>query len=363
MKISISKSLTSNKGVGVRLLDIASDELVTNAQFTSDISNWTDASAAGGAIAYSAGKLRSTDTTGYGIASQTVPVTTGQRYTLIAEPAKTSTFYGICTFGSTAPGSSDYLFQPISPEKVALLDFTAVSSSLYAQIGTFEAGSTDWDYVSVRKLTATSFPAGKVFIDDFARSDGYMGATPEGVPWRNVVALGTAELIPKIVSGRVAMAQNASNSSAGYPYLDLGNGKAVSAHADVAWTGTGAAFALISVKKSGARLTVADILAASIHVVFTDTKVDIGIGDGGGITVLQTVTYSAPCLTDGTNYPNVGWELSGNTLTLRLPDQSIVTFTDSRLGALAGECACFEHYYISPLVGTLTFANATTRLG
>jgi hypothetical protein len=120
-----------------------------------------------------------------------------------------------------------------------------------------------------------------------------------------------------------------------------------SIHCDLSFLGTGAGIALVGTAPANPKApTAAEIVQNALHLVFTDTKVDVAMFVAGAY-VTEAVTYPAPCTQDGTVYPNVGWSLSGNTLTVSLPGGSTLTRTDGRFARVIGPTAIIEHYWAS----------------
>lgn len=348
-----------------RTLDTAGAELIINGLFTSDITGWTDGSSVGGAIAYNSGKLRTTNTSATARARQAVATQIGQRYAFFAQNVAGDVAENVAV-GSTTPGTNDYLNYASNPAiaaRAGVVELTATTATAQVQLATAVAGYGDWDNVSLRKLTPTSFTRGKVFTDDFSlKADGPLGATPDGLLWRNMVPQNGAHVYPLISGGKMTMAASGGATSAGYPFLKMGNGKAAGIKCDLAWNGTAASCTMLSMEPSGAQPTVANILANSLHITFTDTVVNIQTYVGSVLTT-ETVTYDVACATDGTVYPNVGWSLSGNTLTLTLPDGSTIQRTDSKFSQVYGSVAIIEQFYGSGVTGTVDVAKVSVTLG
>jgi hypothetical protein len=353
-------------GVRTRLLDIAGSELIVNGLFTSDITGWTDSSSAGGAISYNSGKLRTTNTSGTARARQTYSgATVGQRYAFFAQNVA-GTVNGTVSVGSTTPGSTDYLSTNTNAAiaaRAGVVELTATTTSVNIQLSTGTAGNDDWDNVSLRQLIPTTFPVGRVFTDDFSlKADGPLGVNPDNILWRNMFPQNSAHVYTQISGGKMTMAASGATTSAGYPFWKFGNGKVAGIKCDLAWTGTGAACAMVSLEPSGAQPTVANIIANSVHIVFTDTKVDIQTYVGSALTT-ETVNYDVACATDGTVYPNVGWSLSGSTLTVYLPDGTTIQRTDSKFSQVYGSVGIPEHFYGAGITGTIAIGKVSMTLG
>jgi hypothetical protein len=353
-------------GVRTRLLDLAGSELIVNGLFPSDITGWTDASSAGGAISYNSGKLRTTNTTGTARARQTYSsAVVGQRYFFFAQNVA-GTVNGTVSVGSTTPGSTDYLSTNTNASiaaRAGVKELTATTTSINIQLSTGTAGNDDWDNISLRQLIPTVFSVGRVFTHDFsAVPDGPMGVSPDGLLWKNMSPANASHVYTLVSSGRVTMAASGSTTSAGYPFWKFGNGKVTGIKCDLAWNGTGAACAMVSLEPSGSQPTVTDIITNSVHIVFTDTKVDISTYVAGVLTT-ETVNYGAACATDGTNYPNVGWSLSGSTLTIYLPDGTSIQRTDSKFSQVYGSVGIPEPFYAAGVTGTVSYGKVSMTLG
>jgi len=355
-----------SKGGGVpRTLDVAGPELVNNGKFASDITGWTDGSSAGGAIAWNSGKLRTTNTSGTARARQACTVGSGSRYAFAAY-SPSGTVNGSIGVGSTTPGSTDLLSttaQVALAARAGIAEITAPTTTINIQLATGAAGNNDWDNITLRKLTPTQFVSGKVFTHDFTgESDGPLTVTPDNLAWRQMVPQNSAHVYPFISSGKLAVTASGAATTASYPYLDFGDGKVNGIHCDIAWTGTGAAVAMVSLEPSSTLPTVTDIITNSLHVVFTDTKVDISTYVAGALTT-ETVNYGAGCATDGTVYQDVGWFLSGSTLTIKLPDGTTIQRTDSKFAQVFGSHGIPEQFYANGVTGTCTISKVAMRLG
>lgn len=333
---------------GVGLVDIAGSELVTNGEFLTDLTGWTDASSAGGTVAWNAGRMATTNTSGTPRARSTTVSVSGKRYRVIA---RNYGVQGVCNLG-TAVGGAQYFTDTTTNSVPGLVnrEFAASATTAHIQFGTFNAATTSlWDHVSIRSLTETAFPAGTVFTDDFARADGLAGVMPGGLPWRYITPLANTNVFSQISSGVLIAPDSGQASTACYNVLTLGR-FVKSVHCDISFVGTSGnvgSVAMIAMAPADPKSpTVAEIVQNSIHVVFTQTNVIIGIFDNG-VYDQPTVTYAAPCATDGTIYQDVGWSLAGNTMTLTLPDGTTSTYSDSRFSAKNGLTAIVEHYWFA----------------
>lgn len=370
MRLSLDLGLgsiaTLGAGVGWRALDLAGAELVTNGEFASDISGWTDGSSVGGAISWSTGTLLTVNTSGTARARQQVTVETGERYAFAVQNVGTPSVAGSVSLGTSAGGTQYTVTggstNPAVAQRVGISEFTASATAAHIQMAGGVAGTLDWDHATIRKLTAATFPAGTVFTDDFTGDGPVIGRrTADNLPWRIIATTNGTQVVPETSGGKMVVTANASGASASYPYLDLGDGTATGIHCDLSWTGAGA-MAMVSVAKTGARLTIANIVANSLHIVFTDTKVDV-TKYVASVATTETITYAAPVATDGTVYPDVGWALNGNTLTITMPDGTTAQRTDADFALVAGECAVAEHFYSTPPTGGISNDKVAVRLG
>lgn len=85
---------------------------------------------------------------------------------------------------------------------------------------------------------------------------------------------------------------------------------------------------------------VRNITKGSIHIVFTPTKVNVGMFEGGTLRLIGNPSYSTQ--------PNVeyemGYSISGNSITVYMPDGTEQTFTDDNISSLNGKYVIYEHY-------------------
>jgi hypothetical protein len=347
LSLGLGLGLSSpSKGGGTGLVDIAGPELVANGEFVSNINGWTDSSNAGGAISWSAGRLATVNTTGTARARTTVTVEVGKRYRFIARNFGAA---GVVAVGTSA-GGSQYLSKTTTAAlaQIAMVEFVATATTVHIQLVTFTTGTTSlWDHVTVRELTATAFNAGTVFSDNFERPDGPLGVTPQNLPWRYIDPVANSNVFSRIESGIVTAPDSGFSTTASYNVLTLGR-PVRSVHCDLSFLGaTGAAIAMIGMQPANpAAPTVAEIVQNALHLVFTDTKVDVAFFQSG-VYVIDTVNYSSPLARDGTVYPNVGWSLSGSVLTVNLPDGTTVTRIDARFAQVNGVTAIIEPYWAS----------------
>jgi hypothetical protein len=373
MRLGLDLSLSSaalRKGGGVtRTLDVAGSELVSNGDFAASITGWTDASTAGGNIAWqSPGYMRGLYSTATSRGRQAAAVVSGKRYAFYVRAAA-QTVNGSVSVGTTA-GGTDILpsksVQAALAAKWATGEFTVAVTAANIQLAVAAAGSVDWDDVSLRELIPTQFAAGRWFEDDFARADrAVLGTTPDGLLWRQMEPQNAAHVPVRIESGKLAITQNGSGSSASYPYLDFGDGDVTGIMCDLSFTGAGgSSVATISLEPGGGRViptVTGDITQNSVHVVWTDTYVNLDRYVAGTKTTEQIV-YSSALVRDGTLY-TVGWQIDGTTMTVFLPDGTSVTRDASAFAATMGSIGIVEHFHAAVNAGAVFIEKVRMRLG
>lgn len=82
----------------------------------------------------------------------------------------------------------------------------------------------------------------------------------------------------------------------------------------------------------------------------------------GGTKVTEQIVYASPCATDGSVYPDIGWSLDNDTLTLKLPDGRTLQRIDGRFAAVAGPVAIPEHYYATSSGATVAITKVAVRM-
>lgn len=128
-------------------------EQVVNGTFNADIVGWSDASDAGGAIAWNAaGTLSLTNTTGTPRARQAFATEVGQTYRLTFRVPSASG--GTYALGSALAGSQ-YGTQTVSGGGSLELVFTATTTTTYLQFHRTGTGTFQVDDVSLRQVLAT----------------------------------------------------------------------------------------------------------------------------------------------------------------------------------------------------------------
>ena len=99
----------------------------------------------------------------------------------------------------------------------------------------------------------------------------------------------------------------------------------------------GGSIALIS--EPNGRNYVHDITRGSVHVVFYNTSVIVGLFISGVLTTIGTKTYT---ISDTNAIHECGYSIQGSTITLYLPDGDTVQFTDERIPDANGQYVCWE---------------------
>jgi len=109
---------------------------------------------------------------------------------------------------------------------------------------------------------------------------------------------------------------------------------------------TGGVAAIIA-NKNGLK-SVSNITSKSLHIVFTDTKFDIGLFDSGVNAIIHTYVYPTACLRDNTTEYMFGFKVDSLGLTIYAKGETIVynSITDGRdYLDYAGKYCTFEHFY------------------
>lgn len=353
------------KQVGrVRTLDVGGPQLVVNGKFDTDLAGWTIVDSAGGATTWNSGRMRQVNTSGTPRGRQTVTVNSGKRHVFQAQNVG-ATVAGSMAVGYTGAGSTEYFTRasnPAIPDNLHTTEFTALGPSTYIQVSESLVGTSQWDNIRLRELIPTKFAAGRWFEHDFASEpDGVIDISPDILVWRQI---DNGNFPPaRFASGKMVVTQNASGVTAAYPYWNFGDGIVTGVRCGLSWTGAaGGTVAMVSLQPSGTLPTTTNITTNSNHIVFTDTKVDIQTYVGGALTT-ETVNYAAACLRDGTVYPDVGWTIDGDVLTVYLPDGTTLTRSASTARTMLGKVGIAEPFYAAPSSGDVQISKVRMRLG
>jgi len=133
------------------LNNVTGSELVTNGDFTTDTSGWTDASTGTGSISWNSSEylqLNSTDSDNRGIAKQSFATEVGKVYTFTFEQVAGTEI--ALRLGTTDTGSQ-YYNHPDDAVGVYAATFTATNTTLYITIyGPQSSANTQVDNISVR---------------------------------------------------------------------------------------------------------------------------------------------------------------------------------------------------------------------
>lgn len=91
-----------------------------------------------------------------------------------------------------------------------------------------------------------------------------------------------------------------------------------------------------------------NISKKSLHLVFTNSSVNIDTYDAGVSTTRHTVSYSSAVNLDGVTEYNIGWKLTDTGITVILPDGTESTFNNSDDGInyndYCGKYCCYEFF-------------------
>jgi len=85
-----------------------------------------------------------------------------------------------------------------------------------------------------------------------------------------------------------------------------------------------------------------------LHVVFTDTKFEVGYFNAGVLTVTHTYTYPVACLRDNSTEYTFGWRATDTQLIVYAGAYTqTYTYTTDGIDykSYCGKYAIFEHYY------------------
>lgn len=180
--------------------------------------------------------------------------------------------------------------------------------------------------------------------DTFARADGAPGTADSGQAWQFPTI--EAGVVAPVISGNklVASADLSPGTTACYSGLAL-DAPAKEMRAKISFA-AGAAFgSAVLIANPHGLSSVQNIRDDSLHIVFGDTRVDFGVFVGGVYsTSAGNVNYGAALAHDGTVY-EIGWSISGDTVTVRLPDGTTTSKTDPRFSACNGKYCTFETFF------------------
>jgi hypothetical protein len=143
-------------------------------------------------------------------------------------------------------------------------------------------------------------------------------------------------------AGGATTADSGGNVTASYSGLDLG---AKPRRAMMTFSLTAGAAdsgcAVLIANPNGLGL-ITQITQGSLHLVFTDTKVDIGIFAGGVLSTV-TVPYLRTLAKDGTRY-RAGFDVDGSQIKVFLPDGREHVVSGAGYNNAAGRYCQFESY-------------------
>lgn len=168
---SATQALTAGKAVynlpsDAKSLDLDTfllrpTDLITNGDFTSNITSWTDNSAGTGTIAYTSdgdGRMRFTgvDSSNYGAAEQAISVITGQTFRIHFRIFTSSIKLqiGTTSTGSEILSATSYSVTNTGDGAWHTVDFTPTASTVYIQFIKNDNATTDLDRVICRQNIA-----------------------------------------------------------------------------------------------------------------------------------------------------------------------------------------------------------------
>lgn len=159
--------------------------------------------------------------------------------------------------------------------------------------------------------------------------------------------LNTSEFELAYILNKELVSNNDHPSSdvvAKYTFADLG-GNCSKIRANVKFIGD-ANITCVSTKNG--MHYISDITSGSIHISFLPTVTYVGFYNRPTFDPQQIVdTYTYPNVLDrtgGTEY-TVGFDVSGNDLTVYFPDGTTRSYTNENFGIVNGRYVCWEHYY------------------
>ncbi len=199
--------------------------------------------------------------------------------------------------------------------------------------------------VQVKPRVYDLFSSGHLY-DDFSRADGAPGTALSG----QVYALVPAGQNPAVVeasisSNKLVAADSGQSTTAAYTGIDLGAGvKPFRMSARIVFSAGTASGSAVLVSNAQGLGFVTQITSGSIHIVFTSTYCNITIWKPA-YTVLHTYYNPTPCVRDGATQYDIGWRLSGDTLTIEAPDGTEYSYTSEWFQKLLGRYCTFEHYW------------------
>jgi hypothetical protein len=185
--------------------------------------------------------------------------------------------------------------------------------------------------------------------DNFDRADGAPLALPSGQTWLALNQGGGVTVTQAAISGKTLItADSALPSTAAYSALYAGR-PITRMRARVSWlpgvSGNGSAGLICTKNWSSTDIGYISNLG-SLHIIFTDQRVDVGIYVGNVLTILRAIRFPTAMALDGTIY-EIGWDRDGNTITIRAPKLPLISVTDPQIGLYAGPVATFEHYWLT----------------
>jgi hypothetical protein len=247
--------------------------------------------------------------------------------------------------GDTATADTVATYPSISAVGLGGLTGTSTgrASVLVEKLGLkYGAGSTQ-AFASAYSSAVLAHGAVPALWDNFDRADGAIGTAASGQTWQQISGFVSASISSKAL---VALDSGGATTAA-YNTIDLGSAPSSMKSRiffGAGTTGGGVAMIAMPTYQSNSNTP---ITTSSIHIVFANDHVDIGIWQSAVYTVVKTITYPVAMKQDGTIY-EVSWSISGNTLTVAVPGIiAPYSVTDSRFVTLTGRYVTFEHFWNS----------------
>lgn len=192
-------------------------------------------------------------------------------------------------------------------------------------------------------LTST----GTGFFTNFPEADG-----PPAAPWQRVpTSQGSQVVLATVSSNRLVASPSGQATTATYTGVQRpSNVRKVKVRFSLpADALAGVTTCLISQPNGLTKIT--DVTDKSDHMVFTDSQASVQLWlNGGSAITLETLTYLAALLKDGTQYVAAFEIVAADTVKITLPDGYTAFVQDARFSSYTGVYAMIEHFF-TPTVG------------
>ena len=201
--------------------------------------------------------------------------------------------------------------------------------------------------------------------DTFTRADGAPGVAESGQTWVRVPAGDVANVVEATISSNALIAADSGGAvTSAYTGVDLGATHLPNRmRATIVFsTGTlGGNVVLISNPNGLAH--VSEITAGSVHINFSDYYCKIGYFASGTLYPVGQYDYPVPdrCLRDNTTPYSIGWSISGDVISVEMPNGTVQQYTSAALVAKLGRYCTFEHYHYATGATRARFLDVTTR--